>query len=112
MLNWKRRRHAVNTRPANMGGKNFFSFFPFSLGPDAHPEVLVQLLLGEGGAGLRGERGEEEGRVQWGEKRRVRAGAQTPLSDPEVHGRGVPEESGKRRERIKKIIISGPRGGN
>lgn len=50
----------------------------------------MQLLLGEGGAGLRGERGEEEGRVQRGEERRVRAGAQAPLSDPEVHGKGGP----------------------
>lgn len=74
--------HRVNTR-------RFFSFFFFGLVfRDAHPEVLVQLLLGEGGAGLRGERGEEEGRVQRGEERRVRAGAQTPLSDPEVHGKG------------------------
>lgn len=48
----------------------------------------MQLLLGEGGAGLRGERGEEQGRVQGGEERRVRAGAQTPLSDPEIHGKG------------------------
>lgn len=51
----------------------------------------MQLLLGEGGAGLRGERGEEEGRVQRGEERRVRAGAQTPLPDPEVHGGGKQE---------------------
>lgn len=54
----------------------------------------MQLLLGEGGAGLRGERGEEEGRVQRGEERRVRAGAQTPLSDPEVHGKRRPHTAG------------------
>lgn len=55
---------------------------------NVYPDVLVQLLLGKGGAGLRGERGEEKGWVQGGEERRVRTRAQTPLSNPEVHGKG------------------------
>lgn len=51
----------------------------------SYPNVLVQLLLGEGGAGLRGERAEVQRRVQRGEERHVRTRSHPSLSHPEVH---------------------------
>ena len=55
-----------------------------------YPDVLVELLLGEGGVGLRREGGEEQRRVQRGEERRVGTRAHPPLSHPEVHGKRKP----------------------
>lgn len=91
-------RHSMSPRRSTWVA--FFFFFFFRVFGDTHPEVLVQLLLGERGAGLRGEGGEEEGRVQRGEERRVRARAQTPLSDPEVHGKGGHTRHGRCHEGV------------
>lgn len=52
---------------------------------NAYPDLLMQLLLGEGAARLRGERCEEQWLVQRGQERCVRTRAHPPLSHPEVH---------------------------